>query len=54
MKESAIKEIKNISVKISIETVESLVKNSIDEKKLNNLYNKSLEEAKIILKQNRV
>jgi len=54
MKENAIKEIKNISVKISIKTVENLVKNSIDQKKLNNLYNKSLEEAKIILNQTRV
>jgi len=54
MKENAIKEIKNISVKIGIKTVESLVKNSIDEKKLNNLYNKNLEEAKIIFKQTRV
>lgn len=54
MKETAIKEIKNISVKISIKTVENLVKNSIDQKKLNNLYNKSLEEAKIILNQTRV
>ena len=51
MKENALKEIKNISVKISIEAVESLIKNSIDENKLQNLYNKSLEQAKIALKQ---
>ena len=51
MKENALKDIKNISVKISIETVENLIKNSIDENKLENLYNKSLEQAKIALKQ---
>ena len=51
MKENALKEIKNISVKISIEAVENLIKNSIDKNKLENLYNKSLEQAKIALKQ---
>ena len=51
MKENALKDIKNISVKISIEAVEGLIKNSIDENKLQNLYNKSLEQAKISLKQ---
>ena len=51
MKENALKDIKNISVKISIEVVENLIKNSIDKNKLENLYNKSLEQAKIALKQ---
>ena len=51
MKENALKDIKNTSVKISIEAVESLIKNSIDKNKLQNLYNKSLEQAKIALKQ---
>ena len=51
MKENALKDIKNISVKISIETVENLIKNSIDKNKLENLYSKSLEQAKIALKQ---
>ena len=53
MKENALKDIKNISVKISIEVVENLIKNSIDKNKLENLYNKSLEQAKIALKQTR-
>ena len=35
MKENALKDIKNISVKISIETVENLIKNSIDKNKPN-------------------
>ena len=51
MKENALKDIKNISVKISIEAVENLIKNSIDKNKLENLYIKSLEQAKIALKQ---
>ena len=51
MKENALKDIKNISVKIGIEAVESLIKNSIDENKLENLYSKSLEQAKMALNQ---
>ena len=51
MKENALKDIKNISVKISIEAVENLIKNSINKNKLENLYNISLEQAKIALKQ---
>jgi len=51
LKENALNDIKNISIKISIEAVENLIKNSIDKNKLENLYNKSLEQAKITLKQ---
>ena len=54
MKENAIKDIKNISVRISIEAVENLIKNSIDKNKLENLYTKSLQQAKIALKQTKV
>ena len=54
MKENALKDIKNISVKISIEAVENLIKNSIDKNKLENLYTKSLQQAKIALKQIKV
>ena len=54
MKENALKDIKNISVKIGIKAVENLIKNSIDENKLENLYSKSLEQAKIALKQTKV
>ena len=50
MKENALKDIKNISVKISMETVEHLIKNSIDKNKLEKLYTKSLEQAKTSLK----
>ena len=50
MKKNAINDIKNISIKVSIETVENLIKNSIDKKKIENFYSKSLEQAKIVLK----
>ena len=51
MKENALKDIKNISVKISMEAVEHLIKNSIDKSKLEKLYIKSLEQAKTSLKR---
>ena len=50
MKENALKDIKNISVKIGIDTVEHLIKNSIDKNKLEKFYTKSLEQAKNSLK----
>ena len=51
LKENTLKNIKNISIKISIEAVENLIKNSINKDKLEILYTKSLEQAKIALKQ---
>ena len=51
LKENTLKNIKNISIKISIEAVENLIKNSINKNKLEVLYTKSLEQAKIALKQ---
>ena len=54
MKENALKDIKNISIKISMETVEYLIDNSIDKKKLEKVYLKSLEQAKTVLKNTRV
>ena len=50
MKENALKDIKNISIKISIEAVESLISNSIDKKKLEKFYSKSLEQTITVLK----
>ena len=46
MKENALREIKNVSIKISIESVENIIKNSIDKNKLDKLYIASLEEVK--------
>ena len=54
MKESALKDIKNISIKISMEAVVHLINNSIDKKKLEKFYSKSLEQAKTVLKNTRV
>jgi len=51
MKANALKDVKNTSVKISIETVKNLIKNSIDKQKIENIYIKSLEQAKNSLKQ---
>tara|TARA_Y100000590_G_scaffold280726_1_gene315383 strand:+ start:2584 stop:3081 length:498 start_codon:yes stop_codon:yes gene_type:complete len=51
MKEDALKEIKKISIKISIESVENILKNSIDKQKIENFNLKSLELAKKALKQ---
>jgi len=51
MKENALREIKNDSIKISIESVEHLIKNSLDKNKLEKLYITSLEEAKTSFKR---
>ena len=49
MKEGALRDIKNISIKISMESVEYLFKNSIDKNKLEKIYTKSLEQTKTSL-----
>ena len=51
MKNQALKDIKNASVKIAIETVEKLFKNSIDKSKLDKIYLSSIEETKLALKK---
>ena len=51
MKENALREIKNISINISIQSVENIIKNSIDKNKLDKLYSNSLEEIKKSLKE---
>ena len=50
MKENALRDIKNISIKISIKAVKNLIKNSIDKNKLEKLYTKNLEQTKAGLK----
>ena len=54
MKNNSIKEIKNTSVKISINAVEHLLNNSIDKSKLEKLYSNSLNQAKTSLKNIRI
>jgi len=53
MKQDALKDIKKISITVAIEAVENLVNNSVDKKKLDILYSKSLEKAKVTLKQSK-
>ena len=50
MKAQAIKDVKNSSVNIAISSVEKIIKNSIDKKKLDKIYISSIEETKKILK----
>ena len=50
MKIQAIKDVRNLSVDIAIHSVEKIIKNSIDNKKLDKIYISSIEEAKNILK----
>ena len=51
MKNQALKDIKNASVKIAINSVESLLKNSLDKNKLNKIFIASIEETKSALKK---
>ena len=51
MKHQALKDIKNTSVKIAIESVEKLLKNSLDKSKLDKIYLSSVEETKLALKK---
>ena len=50
MKNQALKDIKNASVKISIQAVEVLLKNSLDKNKLNKIFASSIEKTKSALK----
>ena len=51
LKNQAMKDIKNASVKIAIEAVEKLIKNSMDKSKLDKIYSSSIEETKLALKK---
>jgi len=51
MKESAIKEIKDISIKIAMDSVKKIINTSVDKSKLDNLFDKNIEETKIALKK---
>ena len=51
MKNQALKDIKNTSVKIGIESVEKLIRNSLDKSKLDKIYLSSIEETKLALKK---
>ena len=49
LKNQALKDIKNASVKVAIDSVEKLIKNSMDKSKLDKIYSSSLEETKLAL-----
>ena len=51
MKEAAIKEIKDTSIKIAVDSVKKIITTSIDKSKLDNLFEKNLEETKSELKK---
>ena len=46
MKEAAIKEIRDVSIKISIDSVKKIITTSVDKSKLDALFQKNLEELK--------
>ena len=50
MKEAAIKDIKDTSIKIAVESVKKIINTSVDKSKLDNLFEKNLEETKSELK----
>ena len=51
MKETALKEIKDNSIRLAVDSVKKIISNSIDKSKLDNLFEKNLEESKIALKK---
>ena len=51
MKNQALKDIKNTSVKISVDSVKKILSTSVDQSKLDNLFDKNLEESKELLKK---
>ena len=51
LKNQAVKDIKNVSIKIAVESVEKLIKNSLDKSKLDKIYSSSIEETKLALKK---
>ena len=51
MKETAIKEIKDTSIRVAVDSVKKIISTSIDKSKLDNLFEKNLEETKSELKK---
>ena len=46
MKESALKEIKDVSIKIAVDSVKKIITTSVDKSRLDGLFDKNLEETK--------
>ena len=51
MKSQALKDIKNTSVEIAVESAERVIKNSLDKSKLDEIFKKSVEETKLALQK---
>ena len=51
MKKTALKEIKDVSIKIAVDSVKKIITTSVDKSKLDNLFNKNFEETKVALKK---
>ena len=51
MKEAAIKEIKDTSIKIAVDSVKKIITTSVDNQKLDTLFQKNLNETKDQLKK---
>jgi F-type H+-transporting ATPase subunit b len=54
IKNQALRDIKNASVKIAINSVEALLKNSLDKNKLNKIFVLSIDETKLALKKSQL
>jgi len=51
MKDAALKEIKDVSIKIAVESVKKIINTSVDKSKLDSLFDRNLEETKDALKK---
>ena len=51
MKEAAIREIKDASIKIAVDSVKKIISTSVDKSKLDNLFQRNLDETKEELKK---
>ena len=51
MKDAALKEIKDVSVKIAVESVKKIINTSVDKSKLDTIFKKNLEDTKVALKK---
>ena len=51
MKDAALKEIKDVSIRIAVESVKKIISTSVDKSKLDSLFDKNLEETKVALKK---
>ena len=51
MKETAIKEIRETSIRVAMDSVKKIITTTVDKSKLDNLFKKNIKEAKIALKK---